>query len=59
MADSEKLLYINGGDPKTRYWIGGTGNWNDTANWSYSSGGGGGVAVPTSSDDVYFDSNLK
>lgn len=35
-----------------RFWIGGTGNWNDTAHWSTSSGGGGGASVPTSSDTV-------
>jgi hypothetical protein len=38
-----------------RYWIGGSGNWGDTAKWSTSSGGSGGASVPTSSDDVYFD----
>lgn len=40
-----------------RYFIGGSGakNWNDTANWSTSSGGSGGASVPTSSDNVYFD----
>lgn len=40
-----------------RFWIGGTGNWNDTAHWSTTTGGGGGSAAPTSSDDVTFDSN--
>jgi len=40
-----------------RYWIGGTGNWNDTAHWSASSGGTGGATVPTSADNVTFDSN--
>lgn len=41
----------------TRYWVGGTGNWNtsDTTHWSDSSGGSGGFSVPTSADDVYFD----
>lgn len=42
--------------PRTLYWVGGTGNWNDTARWSTSSGGGSGAAVPTSLDDVVFDS---
>ena len=27
-----------------RYWVGGTGNWDDTANWSTSSGGSGGAS---------------
>jgi len=37
-----------------RYWIGGTGNWSDTAHWSDSDGGGSGFSVPTSTDNVYF-----
>lgn len=41
----------------TRYWIGGSGNWNDTSNWSSSSGGAGGASVPTSTDNVVIDSN--
>lgn len=40
-----------------RYWIGGTGNWNDPLHWSATSGGIGGASVPTMNDDVYFDSN--
>jgi hypothetical protein len=40
----------------TRYWVGGTGNWSDTARWSDSSGGGSGASVPRSHDDVVFDS---
>jgi fibronectin-binding autotransporter adhesin len=41
----------------TRYWVGGTGNWNDTTYWSTSSGGAGGADLPRSHDDVVFDSN--
>ena len=41
-----------------RYWIASSaGNWNDTANWSTTSGGSGGASVPTSADDVFFDGN--
>jgi hypothetical protein len=40
---------------RTLYWVGGTGNWSDSARWSLSSGGGGGEAQPTSFDDVIFD----
>jgi hypothetical protein len=42
----------------TRYWVGGSGTWDasDTTNWSASSGGAGGASVPTSADDVVFDS---
>jgi hypothetical protein len=40
-----------------RYWVGGTGAWNDTntTNWSASSGGAGGASVPTSADNVFFN----
>jgi len=37
------------------YWVGGTGNWDDQAHWSLSSGGLGGECIPTSIDDVFFD----
>ncbi|WP_133248510.1 gliding motility-associated C-terminal domain-containing protein [Pedobacter yonginense] len=37
------------------YWVGGSGNWNDGAHWSYTSGGAGSGLVPTALDDVYFD----
>jgi len=40
-----------------RYWVGGTASWDATAGtkWALTSGGLGGEAVPTASDDVYFD----
>ena len=42
-----------------RYWVGGTGTWNNTSttNWSYSSGGPSGADVPASIDNVIFDAN--
>ena len=40
-----------------RYWVGGAGDWNDSAHWSNTSGGVGGACVPTVSNDVYFDAN--
>lgn len=40
-----------------RYWIGGTGSWNDIVHWSSTSGGTPGASEPISSDDVFFDSN--
>lgn len=40
-----------------RYFLNIGSNWNDSANWSTTSGGAGGSAVPTSSDDVFFDAN--
>jgi hypothetical protein len=41
----------------SRYWVGGTDVWNSTAGskWALTSGGAGGQAVPTTSDDVFFD----
>lgn len=46
-------------EPQTLYWRGGTGNWNITTktNWSLTSGGSGGVAVPQRLDNVIFDGN--
>lgn len=41
----------------SRYWVGGTGNRNDSAHWSVVSGGIGGASVPTSADDAFIDSN--
>jgi gliding motility-associated-like protein len=38
------------------YWVNGTGSWNDTAHWSYSSNGPSGACIPTPIDDVFFDS---
>jgi alpha-tubulin suppressor-like RCC1 family protein len=42
-----------------RYWVGGTGTWDNTAGtkWALTSGGAGGQAVPTTADDVFFDAN--
>ena len=37
------------------YWVGNSGNWNDAAHWASSSGGNGGIGIPTVNDDVYFD----
>lgn len=38
-----------------RYWIGGSGDWNDANHWSTTSGGAGGACIPTVYDDVYFN----
>jgi len=43
--------------PVTRYWVGGTGNYSSTGEWSTSSGGGTGASVPLCHDTVVFDSN--
>lgn len=41
-----------------RFWVGGSGAWDETntANWSTTPGGAGGASVPTVTDDVYFGS---
>jgi hypothetical protein len=40
-----------------RYWVGGSANWDATAGtkWALTSGGAGGQAVPTASDNCFFD----
>src|SRR3990167_4016615 len=57
--DGNHFYFVNGIllHNASRYWVGGTGNWDasDTAHWSVSSGGAGGASVPTSSDNVIFD----
>jgi hypothetical protein len=42
----------------TYYWVGGSGTWDTstTTNWASSTGGSGGAGVPTSADNVIFDS---
>ena len=39
------------------YWVGGTGDWQDSLNWSLSSGGVGGQCIPRPIDNVFFDAN--
>lgn len=39
------------------YWINGTGNWNDTSHWSYTSGGSSAGKIPEKFDDARFDAN--
>lgn len=43
--------------PFNLYWVGGSGEWKDTAHWSYTSGGPGGACIPRPIDDVWFDVN--
>ena len=40
-----------------RYWVGGTGNWDTTTNWSTTSGGASGASAPSATDDVIIDDN--
>jgi hypothetical protein len=48
---------INSAAASPRYWIGGSGDWNDNTHWSTVSGGAGGACVPTVYDDVYFNAS--
>lgn len=43
--------------PRKFYWIGGNGNWNNPAKWSFDSGGSPANCLPTPIDDVEFDAN--
>jgi hypothetical protein len=42
-----------------RYWVGGSGTWDNssTANWAATSGGASGASAPISTDTVTFDTN--
>lgn len=41
-----------------RYWVANSSeNWNDTNNWSTSSGGAGGASIPITGDFVFFNAN--
>jgi hypothetical protein len=46
---------INSNAGSARYWVGGSGDWNDANHWSLTSGGTGGACVPTVNDDVFFN----
>jgi hypothetical protein len=52
------VVFATSAHAADRYWVGGTGNWDGstTTHWSTASGGGGGASVPTSADNVYFNS---
>ena len=43
----------------SRFWVGGTGTWDNaaTTHWSATTGGAAGSSAPSSSDDVTFDAN--
>lgn len=45
--------------PTTRFWVGGTNNWDAStlSNWAYTSGGTGGAQIPLSTNGVFLDAN--
>ncbi|MEI6767220.1 MAG: hypothetical protein WCM76_16440, partial [Bacteroidota bacterium] len=51
------LLFANKAESTNYFWVGGQGNWSQAAHWSTSSGGSGGVIVPGSTDNIFFDAN--
>jgi hypothetical protein len=52
------LIFSGTGFSANRYWVAASaGDWNNTLNWSVSSGGAGGASVPTTGDFVFFDGN--
>ncbi len=40
---------------QTRFWVGGSGRWDDATHWSDRQGGAGGAGVPRVGDDVRID----
>ncbi len=42
-----------------KFWVGGTGNWNDTTHWATSSGGAGSTGVPATGDNVTIDGHAS
>jgi len=53
------LALVVPAEAATRFWVGGTGTWDNasTAHWSASTGGAGGQSVPGSSDTATFDAS--
>ena len=49
------VTYPHGGS--TKYWVGGSGDWNDILHWSDVSGGDGGATIPSYSNTVIIDDN--
>lgn len=41
----------------TRFWVGDSGDWDDTSHWSITSGGASGFSVPDRFNNIYFDEN--
>ena len=46
---------ISGIEQRELFWVGGSGDWNETQHWSLTSNGSGGECVPTPKDVVRFD----
>lgn len=57
IGDMGQITNITATTPTTRYWVGGTGSWTSTTEWSTSSGGASGASMPLAQDTVIFDNN--
>ena len=55
LGNNDGWIFAN--TSQDHYWVGGNGRWLDSAHWSASSGGTGGLCIPKIYDDVYFDTN--
>ena len=53
-AGSNTGFIFNSTAGSDRYWVGGSGDWNDNTHWSATPGGPGGACVPTVNDNVFF-----
>ena len=51
------ISYTSQNTSHTLYWVGGGGNWNDAAHWSFTSGGLSAGILPGANDKVVVDEN--
>ena len=56
-GNNDGINYDDDPEETKRYWIGATGNWEETSNWSYVSGGCPTDDVPSANIDVIIDQN--
>ncbi len=56
LANNNGINFISGAN-RTLYWVGSSGEWDDSTHWSLTSGGLGGECIPTPADSVVFDNN--
>ncbi len=57
LGNNTGFVFSNNLDPRDLFWINGSGDWNNTAHWSLTSGGSPGECPPTPLDDIIFDEN--
>jgi hypothetical protein len=51
------ITYTALGTARNLYWIGDDGNWNESRNWSLTSGGSAAFTLPTAADRIIVDEN--